>query len=240
MKSSRPLQGGHPGGFPGDLDYNRRFGAMKRLSRMQEKRTSASTSSPSERGRADLALVRRALGGQAEAERNLAERLRCLPRILRHLNGRLARPLSEADFQDLVQDTAFALWKKLAQFDGRGALETWAYRFCALQLYEQLRATQRGPRLVEDFQEIEETEEAVWTESRADPTVDVELAFTTLEPDEQEVVRMKHYDDATFEEIGRLTKVSANTAKTRYYRALLKLRDHLCGRYPELFGKNVS
>jgi len=49
-------------------------------------------------------------------------------------------------------------------------------------------------------------------------------------------VRLKKLEDLTFEAIGELRSISANTAKTRYYRGILKLRERLgspAGRVPE-------
>ncbi len=110
--------------------------------------SAAASATKSRKGMEDLVLVRRSLGGDREAQEELAERLSCLAGILRHRNRRLSSPLAEADFQDLVQDTALALWRKLDRFDGRASLETWAYRFCTFQMMSSLRDFKRKPTLV--------------------------------------------------------------------------------------------
>ena len=68
----------------------------------------------------------------------------------------------------------------------------------------------------------------------------VERFFDSLSElgSEAEVVRAKNYRGLTFESIGERLQCSPNTVKTRYYRAILKLKDHLRGRYPELFGED--
>ena len=191
----------------------------------------------SERGRADLILVRRALRGNQDAHDELTRRLTCLPRILRSIAARGGARLSDSDFQDLVQDTALAIWRKLDHFDGRGALETWAYRFCTLELFEKFRSVARYRGRHTD---LGEGADGPVDGSPTDPVVDVEAALGLLEEDELDVVRLKHYEDATFERIGERLAISSNTAKTRYYRGLMKLREHLLGRYPDLFGEARS
>ena len=50
-----------------------------------------------------------------------------------------------------------------------------------------------------------------------------------LGPPGADVIRMKYFGQMTFEEIARLQDVSPNTAKTRFYRGLVKLRAMLEG-----------
>lgn len=219
---------------------------MERLRRKRDVRRGhappgASSALPQDgRGPEDLRLVRRALARDPLAVEHLTERLQCLSRILRHHARRLRRPIPEADLQDLAQDTAFALWRKLDRFDGRASLETWAYRFCTLQLLAFLRRSERRMNLVGEPEVLEDALNDARSDGRPEPTVDLETALATLDEEELEVVRAKHFDALTFEAVGTRIGASANTAKTRYYRALLKLRGHLQGRYPELFGTTNS
>lgn len=175
---------------------------------------------------ADLELVRGALSEAPEALRELARRLRCIPPILASRNARLGRPLTPEDLADLAQETLLLIWKKLGTFEGRAALETWVYRICCLELMNFFRKKDRRPEVAApDFEELE-AEPVVDLE----PTVDHELIYRGLErlnAGEGEIVRMKHFDDLTFEGIGERLGISPNTAKTRYYRGLEKLRRFL-------------
>ena len=63
-----------------------------------------------------------------------------------------------------------------------------------------------------------------------DSTVDADAldrALALLGPPEEAVVRLKHYDDLSFVEIGRLLEIPVNTVKSRYYRGLRWLRARL-------------
>src|SRR5262245_38728273 len=48
-----------------------------------------------------------------------------------------------------------------------------------------------------------------------------------LDGEEGRVIRMKHFDDLTFQEIGTRLRLSSNTAKTIYYRGMRRLGEHL-------------
>jgi len=171
-------------------------------------------------------MVRRALTGGPEALRELANRLRCIPPILASRNARLGRPLTPEDLADLAQETLLLIWKKLGSFEGRAALETWVYRICCLELMNFFRKKDRRPEIVsQNFDELEADLVAA-----PQSGVDHELIYKSLDrikPDEAEIVRLKHFDDLTFEVIGERLGISPNTAKTRYYRGLEKLRRFL-------------
>jgi RNA polymerase sigma-70 factor (ECF subfamily) len=67
-------------------------------------------------------------------------------------------------------------------------------------------------------------------ESRLDYGV-LHEALARLDPLEADVIRLKHFDDLTFETISALRGISANTAKTRYYRGIRNLHHGLRARF---------
>lgn len=179
---------------------------------------------------ADLALVERFLAGDREAERALGQRLSILPRILRTLNARSGRPLSEDDLLDLVQDVGVIVLRKLEAFEGRVELEGWTYGICRFEYLNAIRRLGRRPRPVEDF-ELEGTPAGETGSLVADrAAADLEAGLASLAPDERAVMRAKHFDDLTFEAIAVRLGCSPNTAKTRYYRGLRKLQQFMAPR----------
>lgn len=174
----------------------------------------------------------RALAGESAAIDALVDRLRCVPRMLADRNRRMGSPLDEGDLLDVAQETAAAVWRKLPDYAGRAALETWVYRFAYLELMLRLRRRRRRPGSLEDVQ----AEPQAAAEPAAFEYEELHRCLDELPDDEAEIVRLKHYDDLTFEEVGALRSISPNTAKTRYYRGILKLRARLAtqpGRVPE-------
>ena len=172
----------------------------------------------------DLALVRRALaGGAADVER-LVERLRCVPRIIAQRNARWGEPFGASELEDLSQEVMIAVWRKLDTYEGRSPLEGWVYRFTHLEMLYRLRRLDRRPTLAADL-----GNEAVLDLAApgAFPPEEAELlyrALDDLDADQAAVIRAKCLDGLTFPEIADRFSCSQNTAKTRYYRGLQRLR----------------
>ena len=59
----------------------------------------------------------------------------------------------------------------------------------------------------------------------------VEAAIRALPPEQREVLHMKVYEGRTFEQIGNMISISANTAASRYRYAINKLRERLASNH---------
>lgn len=149
-------------------------------------------------------------------------RMACVARILSAQNEQLGRPLGASDLDDIGQDVLLLVWRKLPTFEGRSSLESWVFRICQIEILSHLRKRRRAPTL-----DPESIDAAKALPVAASDVLAVERVLRLLEelsPESQRVIRMKHFDMLTFEEIAERLAVSPNTAKTNYYRALFKLR----------------
>jgi RNA polymerase sigma-70 factor (ECF subfamily) len=172
---------------------------------------------------ADVDLARRARSGNADAVDELLRRMACVRRFHVHKNEQLGRPLEVHELEDVIQETLFALWQKLDEYRGSGPLEAWAYRFAYVRLVGRVRKLDRRPRLIDDVRE------AV-PEPLAEPLEDAyryEVLYLTLErvgARDRDLIRMKVFDQRTFEDLAVLLELPVGTVKTRFYRALARLR----------------
>ena len=174
----------------------------------------------------DLLLVLTVLARDASALDRLAMRWRCIPRFCVALNEELGGELLDSDLADLAQDVLMLAWRKLATFNGESSLETWCYGITRFEIRNALRAHRRRkqgttPELGSLARVPDPRPERPWRFLEEDVIRD---ALQNPKPDEAEVVRSKHFDDLTFDEIGTRLGISPNTAKTRYYRGLLRLQ----------------
>ena len=171
---------------------------------------------------ADLELVRATVAGDQAAIMRLGERMLCIARFLEVRNQRAGRPLDEEELADVVQDSLTVVWKKRAGFEGRARLETRAYRISALEWMNGLRRKSKRDR--GHSHEVEHYAEEEPAEDLSGP---VEESLERLGPPDAEVIRLKHWQDATFGEIGEALGISPSTAKFWYYRGMDKLRQWL-------------
>jgi len=177
----------------------------------------------------DLQLARDSLAGDGGARQQFATRLRCVPKMLTVICSRLSYPLAKEDLEDLVQDTLVSIWRRLDSYRGMASLETWAYRFCRFEMANRLRSRGRRPRHV--------TVEGY--DAPSDPTTDllefehVHQALDRIEERDAQIIRLKHFEDRSFDDIGHRLSISPNTAKSRYYRGLERLRQMLLSEHRE-------
>lgn len=170
----------------------------------------------------DLDLARRALAGEPAARETVSERLAIVPRVLVVLNTRFGRPLSAHDVADLSQQVYLLAWSRLVHFDARVPLEGWFYGIARLEYLSSLRRRGRAhtPVALADA-----TAESV---PRAPTEIDGERLRATLERLDEidaRLVRLRHFDELEFDVIARELGLSLVNVRSRYYRALKRLRD---------------
>lgn len=152
----------------------------------------------------------------------------------------VARSLSRSavDAEDAVQETFLALVRSRARWAGVRDLE--AYVFTTLRRAALRRAELASRDEARSFEEAGATD-------RVDPRTEVAgsddrlnrlaRARGALPREQQEVLALKIDGELTFDEIGLVLGISANTAASRYRYALEKLRAavgvHVVHRTPE-------
>lgn len=191
--------------------------------------TTPNTLAEEHQGQEDLRLTRRAREGDAEALELFVERMRCIPRILAVKNRRAGSPLASEDLADLAQDVFGTVWRRLDSYAGEASLESWVFRFCVLMLMDAVRRRSRRPVPLAGSEEGPASEPPGGGGARqaAVEPLDYEhvhAALDRLPREESEVVVLKQFDGLTFERIAERLNLSPNTAKTRYYRGLERLR----------------
>lgn len=170
--------------------------------------------------REDLELVQAARTHERAALDRFIKRMCCVPRFVALLDGRSVQPLEREAREDLVQDVLAIVWRRLGDYRGEAALETWVFRICDFQLRNARRHA--APRRAVSLEDLGEP-----SSDRAEPDHDHELlgrGIDGLPAAEAEILRLKHYDGLTFDQIATQLRQSPNTVKTRYYRGLESLR----------------
>lgn len=169
----------------------------------------------------DERLVARALAGSDTAWRALVARYQ--QRIYNYALRLVGNP---DDAADLLQEVLVALHRNLPTWRQDGSFPAWLFRIANYRCTDFLR--RRRPRddvaMLDDLASEAEGPERVTQIAGANARIVRALAGLPL--DQRLVVEMKFFQQLTFEEIADSLGISPNTAKTRLYAALRKLRQH--------------
>jgi RNA polymerase sigma-70 factor (ECF subfamily) len=145
---------------------------------------------------------------------------------------------SSSDAEDVTQIAFVNIWKNLEKFDTKRSFKTWAYAIARNASIDHLRKRKvlkfsdidRGrSEDAEPFEqeipssEISAEERLIKVESEEH----LRQALDVLNEDERAVVSLHTEEGCTFEEIGEVLGKPANTVKSQYRRALLKLKKEL-------------
>lgn len=182
-------------------------------------------------GRDDQALIRAVLSGDKEAYGALvAHHGEAMFRAAYRITE------SEADAEEVVQETFLRGYRSLAEFDARADFRTWIYRIamnCALQVLNK-RKSESAMTIVEEFDE--ERPGIQLADRGAGPDrllLDREIeyrrhaAMEKMTPDERLAFVLRHVEGRSTEEIAAALQVTPNNAKQAVFRGVQKMRRSL-------------
>jgi RNA polymerase sigma-70 factor (ECF subfamily) len=134
---------------------------------------------------------------------------------------------SQAESEELVQETLLAAYDALPQYRGEGSVRAWLFgiarRLCGRHMEMKARRDARL-RLVHDTRPRPDTGELALEKERAERT---RVALAKLKPSEREAVVLRYEGGLSFRELGVACGVDEATARKRVSRALAKLRAEL-------------
>ncbi|MSP59440.1 MAG: sigma-70 family RNA polymerase sigma factor [Myxococcales bacterium] len=176
----------------------------------------------------DAPLIARATGADRRAARAALSELflRHRPRV-RAVAFRLTR--SDADADDVVQDTFIAVLEKLDTFRGESAFGSWVYRVAANFALMRLRAAAARRN-----QPLDETNEPASLAARVDDLCDarrrlddVARAAARLKRPASEVIALRAVEGLDTAQVAAKLGVSEDVIKVRLHRARASLCDLL-------------
>ncbi len=179
--------------------------------------------------RSDAELITEYRQGDERAFTLLVERyLLSVYRFLFHLSR------SAAIADDLTQETFVKVWRHLSRFQTTKSFQTWVFsiaRNTAIDFFRKKQPivfSQLEDEEREYFENTIQDERPLPTEilDRQVDAEELQNALQTISPPAKAVVLMHDLEDMTFQAIADATNESMNTVKSRYRRALLRLREY--------------
>lgn len=185
----------------------------------------------------DNELIASALNGSLQAWEALVRRYEG-----RVYNYSLRLTGNRDDALDLMQDVFLGVYRNLSRFRGESQFISWLFRIAhnkAVDLARRRHANPvKGQALSDDPDEWPDIQASgsQWPGSQIADSGPQDLAMAiednaalhrllqALSPEQRLILELKVFQGMTFEEIAMMQEISANTAKTRFYAALKKLR----------------
>jgi len=171
----------------------------------------------------DNQLIEGALNGSLQAWETLVRRYEA-----RVYNFSLRLTGNRDDAMDLMQEVFLGVYRNLERFRGESQFSSWLFRIAHNKAIDMARRRNASPVQDMDVEELPEPGSAnssplsLLMSEQSNATVQALLAMLSAE--QRLLVELKVFQGMTFDEIAELQDISANTAKTRFYSALKKLR----------------
>ena len=165
--------------------------------------------------------IARCLGGEPGAFRHLVERYE--REAFAHA---LAITACRDTARDAVQEAFVDAFSHLDRFDRSRRFYPWLYTLLRNRCFKQLAAKRPVAGLVANDL-IEPSRDP------GDESPDLEKALLSLEPEERELVLLKHLDGLTYGELAERLGIPAGTVMSRLFHARRKLQARLGPAYGE-------
>ena len=167
----------------------------------------------------DETLVKRALAGSQGAWTKLVRRYE--GRVSNYALRMVGHP---EDALDMTQEVFVGVYRNLAGFRGDGEFAAWLFRIASFRCTDYLRRRRQTVPLDEATAMASEDGGPLEATMTTHTNSRIVAALARLPVDQRHVVELKFFQQFTFEDIGGQLGISPNTAKTRLYSALRKLR----------------
>lgn len=187
----------------------------------------------------DTCLVRETLEGNQASFQLLVERYQSrMFALARHYTR------SQAEMEDMVQETFLKAFRRLDTFQHQSSFYTWIYRIATNTILDVLKRRGRSP--VHAVEDIELSQSISNPGPRVvSPDAQIqreEIARITHEvlADMPEIFRtvlvMREFDEMAYQDIADTLGISIGTVESRLFRARARFKDKLLQRHPE-FGQ---
>jgi RNA polymerase sigma-70 factor (ECF subfamily) len=143
----------------------------------------------------------------------------------------------EAEARDVAQEAFVRTYGALKRFDTREPFRPWLLRIVRNVALNSVRAGRRRQAVGERYEQMATTETAASAEEQveaAEQARRVWQAVGELEPQDQTLLYLRYFLDASERETAQAIGRPAGTVKSRLHRVLRRLRGVIESQYPDL------
>lgn len=138
---------------------------------------------------------------------------------------------NQNDIDDAVQETFLKAMKTYDRFTfkSEGELKSWLLTICRNVITDGFRSHKHALSLEMHEIDVADNNSEEWLEEQiqSQEVEKVKKTLKILKPIEQELIRLRIFEDMEFNEIAVALDANQGTVKMRYYRAIEKLKEAL-------------
>lgn len=127
---------------------------------------------------------------------------------------------NQEDALDAVQSAVCKALEHYGEVKNSAAVKTWIYRIVVNESLSILR--ERGREILSG--EESQPEEPYVEKGFDQPEEDLYGHINRLEPEVQEIIKLRFYEELSLQEISQIMEMNLNTVKSKLYRGLKALR----------------
>ncbi|MEJ7798687.1 MAG: sigma-70 family RNA polymerase sigma factor [Solirubrobacteraceae bacterium] len=128
---------------------------------------------------------------------------------------------SEADAEDVAQESFVQAWRSLARFRGHSAFATWLYRIVTNRALNTLAARRETVSLdVDVIGALDDPSETLERRERLRAVTD---GLLMLDPEERALLVLRELEGLTYAQIAEVLAIAPSTVKGRMHRARVAL-----------------
>lgn len=137
--------------------------------------------------------------------------------------------ISHDDTDDVLQNTFVKIYQNLKNFKGESKLYSWMYRIATNEAitFINTRSKKSGISSEELKNKMIQNLEADVDYDGNEIQLKLQKAVATLPDKQQQVFRMKYYEELKYEEISDILNTSVGALKASYFHAVKKIEDYL-------------
>jgi RNA polymerase sigma-70 factor (ECF subfamily) len=138
--------------------------------------------------------------------------------------------LDHNDADDILQNVFIKVYRSISQFEQKSSLYTWLYRIAT---NESLTFIEKNKKWQIDSLDPGKDHPAI-TNLKADEYFDGDSTFLNLEaailnlpPKQQQVFKMRYYEEMTYQQMSDILDTSEGALKASYHHAVKKIEEFL-------------
>lgn len=131
---------------------------------------------------------------------------------------------NQDDAMDMLQDVLMSVYRNLGSFRGDAPFSAWMFRIATFRCTDHLRRKRPNVDEFDEMPDPDDRNNPAMTMESSQSNGDIIRLLAALPNEQRQVIELKFFQNFTFDEIAGQLGISANTAKSRLYAALKKMR----------------